>query len=101
MEMHSLICEGNCPNASNSGSTRVNRDEQIGEAADFASAVCREEAGNSVWSLLSMYESIRRIQLWLLSAGQPMPVSHLMMVSCVTLFSFVVLVRRVTAPLRL
>ena len=80
----------------------VDSRRQFDEAAQLMiGQYIAKEAGDSVWSLLSMYESIRRVQLWLLSTGQPMPVSHLLMVSCVTLFSFVVLLRRVTAPLRL
>ncbi|MCA9108071.1 MAG: ABC transporter permease subunit, partial [Planctomycetales bacterium] len=103
MEMHSSdMVERQLPERVQQWLDESESRQQIGEAADFLlQQYVAKEAGNSVWSLLSMYESIRRIQLWLLSAGQPMPVSHLMMVSCVTLFSFVVLVRRVTAPLRL
>lgn len=58
------------------------------------------KAADSSWSLLSLYESISRVQRWIIGSTDQMPTEHLILLVCVTLASLLLLVRRVNAPLR-
>ncbi len=54
----------------------------------------------SLFSLMSLYESLIRIQQWLLGARQSMPIPQLIVIGLLTWFSLAVISRRVTAPIR-
>lgn len=58
------------------------------------------KAADSNWSLLSLYESISRVQRWLMGSVDAMPTEHVVLLCAVTLVSLLILVRRVSSPLR-
>lgn len=61
------------------------------------------QVSDSSWSLVSLYDSLVRLQSWVLGFNDQMnfPMAQAVMVSGLTLVSLVVLVRRVSAPIRI
>ena len=60
-----------------------------------------EQVQQSEWSLLSLYDSLVRIQAWVLGADVPLPWAQLIVVLVITVLSMLILVRRVSAPIRI
>ena len=59
------------------------------------------KVNQSNWSLLSLYDSMTRIQAWVLGVTPTVPTAQLVLIIGLTVFSLMVLSRRVTAPIRI
>ena len=81
---------------------RFNEDFPGMDAGADLMAMATAKADESYWSLLSLYDSLVRLQSWILGydAQMEFPWAQALLVISLSVAAFVVLLRRVSAPIR-